>query len=365
LESEHKESLEILRKKLDAEITQTRKEIRTDRMDMSFGEIMSMYEEGEIIISPEFQRAFRWDENRQSLFIESLLLGIPIPPIFVAENNDNIWELVDGLQRLSTIFSFFGILKDESKNNLALSEGTLLKGIDGFTVDTIPTKYKLLLKRAVCRVEVIRFDSEFDMRYELFNRLNTGGAELSDQEIRNCIFRGYDNKFNAFINSLGDDETFKDLVYIRDEQAERMYYQELILRYLTLKNEGAIFAKDSNIQQHMSNYMLKVSKSPEVFEFDKEKSLFNRIINVLKVLDENIFKLERITFSTSMFDAIMVNIAENIDYIEGLPKDKLMNIIISLTKDLKFRKHTGSASSSRNRISTKIELAKSFFSPQE
>lgn len=78
-------SIEEQRKQLENQVEKSRKDIRSDRLDMSFGEIMNMYEEGELIISPEFQRAFRWGKDTQTRFIESLLLGIPIPPIFVAE----------------------------------------------------------------------------------------------------------------------------------------------------------------------------------------------------------------------------------------------------------------------------------------
>lgn len=90
---------------LESQVQELRNSLTTDRMDMSFGEIMNMYEQGEIIISPEFQRLFRWTIEQKTKFIESILLGIPIPPIFVAEDNDGRWELVDGLQRISTVLS--------------------------------------------------------------------------------------------------------------------------------------------------------------------------------------------------------------------------------------------------------------------
>ncbi len=93
------------------EIQKYRQEIKSERMDMSFGEIINMYKDREIIISPEYQRAFRWDEQRQSDFIESILLGIPFPSIFVATNPDGKWELIDGLQRVSTVLAFFNELK--------------------------------------------------------------------------------------------------------------------------------------------------------------------------------------------------------------------------------------------------------------
>lgn len=99
---------------LESQVQELRNSLTTDRMDMSFGEIMNMYEQGEIIISPEFQRLFRWTIEQKTKFIESILLGIPIPPIFVAEDNDGRWELVDGLQRISTVLSFFGILRTDN-----------------------------------------------------------------------------------------------------------------------------------------------------------------------------------------------------------------------------------------------------------
>ncbi|MDD4331635.1 MAG: DUF262 domain-containing protein, partial [Methanosarcinaceae archaeon] len=172
-------------------VTLTRNSLSTDRLDMSFGEIMSMYERDEIIINPDFQRLFRWSIPQQTRFIESLLLGIPIPPIFVAEDKNGKWELVDGLQRVSTVLSFFGILKTSSeKNKWTLSKGELIEYLENYNCDTIPLKINLNIKRAICRIEIVKWNSKMDMRYELFNRLNTGGSPLTEQEIRNCIFRG-------------------------------------------------------------------------------------------------------------------------------------------------------------------------------
>lgn len=345
-------------KALEEQILKTRKVIRTDRMDMSFGEIMNMYDEGELIISPEFQRAFRWKTDMQTRFIESLLLGIPIPPIFVAETDNNVWELVDGLQRLSTVLSFFGKLKDEKKNNLKLTEASILSELEGITIDTIPLNFKLLLKRAVCRVEVIRFDSEYDMRYELFNRLNTGGVKLSEQEIRNCIFRPYDNKFNKFLQELSNEPCFKKIVKIRKEDQERMYAQELVLRYFTLKNYGATF--ELNIQKHMDEYMLKISKKELTFDYDKEKKDFIKLCTRLGQLNTNIFKLATLNFSTSMYDAIMVNLGRDLSLLDNISDSDLLQRIQNLKADQDFRKNTNASSSSKYRINNKIEIAEKF-----
>lgn len=349
------DDIRAVQKELEEQVSNSRKEIRADRMDMSFGEIMNMYDEGELVISPEFQRVFRWKEDAQTKFIESLLLGIPIPPIFVAETGENVWELVDGLQRISTILSFFGKLKDNKKNNLILEAAPILSQLEGLTVDTLPLNFKLLLKRAVCRVEVIRYDSEFDMRYELFNRLNTGGVKLSEQEIRNCIFRPYDNKFNKFIQELSEERVFRNIIHIRKEDEDRMYAQELVLRYFTLKNHGATF--EVNIQKHMDEYMLKVSKGEVRFDYEKEEKLFKEICAELDELNVNIFKLSTLNFSTSMYDAIMINFARNFDFIKGMDRMELIDRIDKLKSDKEFRKNTGAASSSKYRINNKIEIA--------
>ena len=343
------------REKLVKQVEESRKDIRTDRMDMSFGEIMNMYDEGEIIISPEFQRAFRWGKDTQTRFIESLILGIPIPPIFVAETKRNVWELVDGLQRLSTVLSFFGKLRDKEKNNLVLEDASILTELKGFTIDTLPINFKLLLKRTVCRVEVIRYDSEFDMRYELFNRLNTGGVRLSEQEIRNCIFRPYDNKFNKFIQDLSKRKYFLDIVKIRKEDADRMYAQELVLRFFTLKNFGTTF--DKNIQKHMDDYMLKVSKGEIIFKYKEEERIFEETCKILQNLQKNVFKLSTLNFSTSMYDALMINVALNLKQCSQYSTKEFYDKIEKLKKDSTFRKNTNSASSSKYRINSKIEIA--------
>ena len=96
---------------LTNEITSAQRLVRTDAYQMSIGEIVSMYDNREITIDPEFQRLFRWDVGQKSKLIESLLLGIPLPPIFVFENEDSSWELIDGLQRISTILEFMGKLR--------------------------------------------------------------------------------------------------------------------------------------------------------------------------------------------------------------------------------------------------------------
>lgn len=119
---------------LQDEIERMRSEIKTDGYDLSIGEWMSIYERDELDIHPEFQRFFRWDSYQKTALIESIMLGIPIPLLFVAQRPDGVWDVIDGLQRLSTIFQFAGILRDqegEPIKPLVLDETKYLPSMKG------------------------------------------------------------------------------------------------------------------------------------------------------------------------------------------------------------------------------------------
>jgi uncharacterized protein with ParB-like and HNH nuclease domain len=95
------------------QVEEKRKEIFTDSYPMSIGELVNLYKDGDLEINPAFQRFFRWSETQKVRLIESILLGIPLPSIFVAQREDGVWDLVDGLQRISTILYFMNELKNE------------------------------------------------------------------------------------------------------------------------------------------------------------------------------------------------------------------------------------------------------------
>ena len=97
---------------LKEEIEARASKIYRDSYQMSIGELINLYKDGEMDIHPEFQRVFRWSESQKTKLIESILLNIPIPSIFVSQGEDGVWDVIDGVQRLSTIFQFVGIFKD-------------------------------------------------------------------------------------------------------------------------------------------------------------------------------------------------------------------------------------------------------------
>ena len=230
------------------QIAKYKDSIKAKKMDLSYGELMNMYADGDLIISDEFSNTFRWDSKLQTRFIESLLLGIPTQPIFVIETNDNRWELIYGIQELCTMLAFFGKLNNVTKNKLVLTEASILTELKGFTVDDLPLNYRLLLKRAVCSVNIMTC-ADIAIKYKLCSLLNTGGTPVTRQELRNCIFRKYDNRFSDFI---------------QEEAKATGTDDESILRFLTLKNFG------SNTQDAMDEYMLKVSKGELTFDYEKE-----------------------------------------------------------------------------------------------
>jgi uncharacterized protein with ParB-like and HNH nuclease domain len=332
--------------------------LKTERLDMSFGEIISMYSRDELIIDPDYQRLFRWSVEQQTRFLESILLGIPIPPIFVAENKDGKWEIVDGLQRISTVLSYFGALKNlPEKNNWALTEGELIKDLKGFKYEQLTTKIQLNIKRFVCRIEILNWNSTIDVRYELFNRLNTGGTQLSDQEIRNCIFRGTSSKVNDYLKDMAKNQDFVDLVNISESQIEELYLEELVLRFSSLYE--AWESVETSINFFMTDFM-RSSVENDSLDIVKHKDIFLRSINILKTFGNKIFRFDKAGFSTSLYDAIIIGISKNIDFYEN-DTDAIKIKIENLKKDPDFRKYTGSAANSQYRVKKRIEAALKIF----
>lgn len=169
---------------LQEEIDKVRQEIKTDSYSMSIGELISLYEQGEIDIHPDFQRFFRWSNYQKSTFIESIILGIPIPPIFVSQRDDGIWDVVDGLQRLSTIYEFVGIVRKNKPDRhpyfFDLEATNYLPSLKGKkwndpqdTENSLTQSQRLLIKRTKINVVIIAKINDSHGKYELFERFHS------------------------------------------------------------------------------------------------------------------------------------------------------------------------------------------------
>ncbi len=348
-------------KELMIAIDSSRNTLQTDKLDMSFGEIMNMYENEEIIINPDFQRFYRWSSYQKTRFIESIIIGIPVPPIFVAENDSGRWEVVDGLQRLSTLFSFFGILKhiDESVNNWKLGRGDLIPELEGFDFRTLPLKIRLNIKRAAFRIEIIKWNSDYDLRFELFNRLNTGGSPLTNQEIRNSLYRSVSAKFNDFLAELAQDTNFLKTVNITDERVKQLYLQELVLRFLSLYNRTHEVKK--SIAQHMTDFMKDASGNPK-FDYALYSKVFSQTFDILSKVGEGIFQSKNKEFSTAIYDTTTIGIAENLHFYRDIKGSDIKNRIDKLKQDEFYQKITRSGgNNSVQRVKKRLEFAKEVF----
>jgi hypothetical protein len=168
---------------LQEEIDKRAQEIHTDGYSMSINEAVAMYQAGDLEVHPEFQRIFRWNIEQQSRLIESIFLGIPIPPIFVAQCHDGVWDVVDGVQRLSTILRFVGVLNADTEVRDApqpLVASEYLERLAGlyYDSDLIPNgkagahslddAQRRVFKRARLDFQIVEKESDEQAKYDLF-----------------------------------------------------------------------------------------------------------------------------------------------------------------------------------------------------
>lgn len=226
---------------LDAQIAEHSTTVQTQSYSMSVSEMVAMYRDGELRLHPEFQRFFRWTPEQKSRLVESLLLGIPVPPIFVSELQDAKWDVIDGLQRLSTIFELMGELRDikgELKAPLQLTRTHYLPDLEGRCWVHENADFRLSdaaqirIKRARLDVNIVRSTSDKDVKYEVFQRLNTGGAKATDQEVRNCLLVMTNLGYFKWAKGLGEYPAFRDTLSLTDRALEEAFDMELVSRYL-------------------------------------------------------------------------------------------------------------------------------------
>jgi hypothetical protein len=317
---------------------------------------MNIYEDGDLTISPEYQRAYRWDNNQKTRFIESILLGIPVPPIFVAEDDNGKWELVDGLQRISTILSFFGLLKGDydNKNYFKLGETDLTNNLlNTIDINHLPSKLKLTIKRAVCRIEILRWDSKFDMRYELFNRLNTGSSPLKEQEIRNCVLNG---KLNNLLIELAKNVNYISIMKPSEKQKEEMFLEEMILRFFAVKTKYKQLYITKDIKSHLTGFMKDVNSNNFQFDYEKEKKYFIKIIDFLH--KNNLtkpFRSLKGKFSASVYEVMMHVIGVMINKNDNFKASQYKDMKNKILNDEDFQRFAGDKTSQKDRLKKKMK----------
>ena len=234
------------------------REVYTTPADPDVETLLNRIEAKHLILRPDFQRASVWTVKQKSRLIESLLLNLPIPPCFLAEDEDGTRVVVDGQQRIGAIDDFY-------HGRFALTDLQVLKDLNGSTWSTLPPKLDRKILQRVVRTLVISQHSNPGIRFEIFERLNTGGEPLTEQEIRNATLRG---SFNALLNKLAKSPQFLSAVGAGKADA-RLRHHELILRFFAVKD--AIGDYKPPLKMILSEFMRKNRRAndAEIAEFER------------------------------------------------------------------------------------------------
>lgn len=274
---------------IKSEVDSKRREISSENLSMSVGEVLNLYKDNELDIHPEFQRVFRWIPQQKSRLIESLLLGIPLPPIYVASNENGIWEVIDGVQRLSTIFEFMGELsgpKSDTDDEVVQKPAFILEAtkhlpsLKGATYAGLDQTLKLEFKRTRLDVKILEREkgSASTGKFDLFERLNTYGASLSPQEIRNCILVSLNSPMYRKLKALAENDAFISCTLLSDTQRNERYDMDLALRFMTLRDVGP---KEIGDVHDFLRDRMEVIALDKRFDIDAEVLLFEEVFSYL------------------------------------------------------------------------------------
>lgn len=239
--------------------------LRTVAYDKGVSDLVESIHCNELVLDPDYQRNYVWDNRRASLLVESILLNVPIPVIYVAEDEDGKWLVVDGLQRLYSLRRFFD-------NEFKLSGLELLKELSGEQFSTLNAKAQRILKNGIIRVIVIKAESHPEIKYDIFQRLNRGSVKLNEQELRNCMYRGpLSNllkelcKYQPYLQALGQKKP-----HFRYNDAE------LALRFMALNaaykpHLGKVEGYPSKMKTFLNSFMERNKKAaaPQLAELEK------------------------------------------------------------------------------------------------
>lgn len=271
----------------------------TQPVDLSVHTLVDQWT-SKLLILPEIQREYVWDNGKASRLIESLLLNIPIPVLYFAETSDATYEIIDGHQRVSSVARFIG-------NEFRLSGLVVLREYKGLRYHQLPDREQRFLRMRTLRAIIIAVDSHPNMKFEIFERLNTGAISLNAQELRNSIYRG---TFNRKLRELVKSPVFRRVIGTKSPR-KRMVDEELLLRFFALHEHLAEYRPP--LKRFLNEYMGSV-ENVGVVELAAFESLF--LATIERVSDLIGFNAFRITdrsggaveaaINRALFDAHML-----------------------------------------------------------
>jgi hypothetical protein len=336
---------------LSLQLEQERRTVSFDSYDISVRQLLQMVEEDALDIAPEYQRKFVWEPARQSEFVESVFLGIPIPSLFMATNKDSSWEVVDGVQRLSTLIRFCGdealrLKVLQSRDALQLENLEKLTEFNGKTFLDLPKSIQLAFQTRPIRVTTLNDKSDLSVRFDLFERLNSGGVKLKPQEIRNCVYRG---PFNDTLKTLAQNASFRQSVRLAQDDQTNGTYEELVLRFFAYLQRYEQFGH--SVLKFLNEYMEHANKhqpAPHVID------LFDRtFVFVAAELPNGIVRARAIT-PFNLYEAVSVGIALVLQA-GGEPR---AGVLATLMNNDELRDLTSGGTNSRRAVVDRIHFVR-------
>lgn len=255
------------------DVAPDRRRVKTEKSDLPVDTLCGWVSRGKINPQPEFQRYYVWNGVKASRLIESLLLDIPIPVVYVAEEANRTYSVVDGQQRVTSISSFVGG-KFPDGTDFALSGLQVLTELNGRLYRELPSDLQEALSSAIVRLIVINHDSDKDVKFEVFERLNLGAVKLNDQELRNSMYRG---RYNQLLRELSWDSHLLKIMGATQPH-NRMADRQLILRFFAMWRNTHL--KYKSPMKRFLNREMEEHRDPNDRELAEMRALFQKSIEM-------------------------------------------------------------------------------------
>ncbi len=340
------------------------RQIVTQKIDLPISTLPAMLQDN-IKINPEFQRRDRWDEERQSRLIESLLMNVPIPPVFLGEDEYGFYVVLDGRQRLTAIQSFLN-------NTLALKGLIVWDDLNGLRFNDLVKRglEKHLTRRFLSAIALLK-ESSPAIKYDVFDRLNTGGVKANEMEVRNAVFRG---PFTNILHSLSRNPQFCKAWEIPEDDIEAQsnpLYQKMIdlsivLRFFALSDPDKM---DTTFKDFLGEFMEERNRlytADPKLELDDTARFERAVINSVKVFGINSFrnpsKRMKGPPSLPIAEAIMIGLSDyEPDSITPELALKMKDGFATLCEDPQFSKSVSSGTNGKGAIRLRVNMARSMF----
>lgn len=342
-----------------SQLQEQRRKVDFDSYDITVDELVRRVASGRIEIAPAYQRQFRWNDVRQSRLLESLFLGIPVPPLFFATNinegQGSSWEVVDGLQRLLTLVNFVG--DDETRQTARLRQRSLkltgleiLKSLEGATYNDLPLDIRDGLIDRPMKVIVLNDKSDLQVRFDLFERLNTGGIQLTDHEIRESVYVG---EFVDLLTELAETSQFRQVVSLPTPRMLDGSPQDYVLRFFAFHERYQQF--EHSVKDFLNDFCRDAAADPKIEERARR---FRRTFAFLADVFPNGIKNRSGVTPVNLYEGVSVGAALALEDARGnLPIPRSTTWITS--EEMKY--YTTGATNSRSRVSGRIEFCRERF----